>query len=249
VRPYTSDKTFQKGFVVLKFASLTKTDNFFTVHTHSKSYKLRGRHEAATVDWITSISECITRINSEDDDNNGKKDTTLSHASLWQNDRSSFYYTKSIYGRLSLEVDGQIVKLPFSKGPWLIGRSRACDVCLAGDEHVSRNHCKLEIVRNVPVLSDLGSTDGTFLNDDVSTPIVQEPLKPGDKILVGNSTIIFRVKDGSSIFTTDKSRSKCLINEGDDTDEEVSELEVEDGFSKSADNNAPPVPQNWCAPM
>jgi len=158
-----------------------------------------------------------------------KKKAKVANLNYSQNDGADFFYTKSLYGRLALEFEGNIIKLPFSKGPWLIGRSRACDVSITGDDHVSRNHCKIEIVRNVPILSDLGSTDGTFLNSS-DNPIIQAPLKPGDKILIGNSTVIFLVKEGNLIYCSNKNRGKYTINELEDSNssDSVGELHVED---------------------
>ncbi len=65
-----------------------------------------------------------------------------------------------------------------------IGRSRTCDVVI-DDPLVSRQHATV-VLGNVPVLRDLGSFNGTFVNGhrlEGSTP-----LQPGDEVIFGNQT-------------------------------------------------------------
>lgn len=69
----------------------------------------------------------------------------------------------------------------------VLGRSADADLTL-GDPEVSRKHARLDVVRGVVYLADLGSSNGTFLNgkalDDESIE-----LRPGDDIDVGNTRI------------------------------------------------------------
>lgn len=69
----------------------------------------------------------------------------------------------------------------------LIGRSRDADVVLA-DPEVSRRHARLQLAHGVVYLSDLGSSNGTFLN---GKPVKDEGIevRPGDDIDVGNTRI------------------------------------------------------------
>jgi hypothetical protein len=69
----------------------------------------------------------------------------------------------------------------------LIGRSRDADIALA-DPEVSRRHARFELVHGVVYLSDLGSSNGTFLN---GKPVEHEGIevRPGDDIDVGNTRI------------------------------------------------------------
>jgi len=52
---------------------------------------------------------------------------------------------------------------PLERPVTVIGRE-GCDITLAGDESVSRQHAQLELRGDVLIISDLGSSNGTFVN-------------------------------------------------------------------------------------
>lgn len=64
---------------------------------------------------------------------------------------------------------------------WTIGRAPQCDLVVDSDQ-VSSFHCRLAETREGYVVSDLQSTNGTFVNGRRITESV--PVKPGDKILL-----------------------------------------------------------------
>lgn len=69
----------------------------------------------------------------------------------------------------------------------VIGRGLGADIRLE-DEGVSRRHSKATVVGNGdPVLEDLGSSNGTFVNGD---RIQRHTLKDGDKVQVGSTSIL-----------------------------------------------------------
>jgi hypothetical protein len=70
----------------------------------------------------------------------------------------------------------------------LLGRGDQADIQLE-DTFASAAHAKLEMRGGVMVLEDLGSTNGTYLNDEpLSGP---QPLHPGDRIRIGDSRFTF----------------------------------------------------------
>ena len=77
-----------------------------------------------------------------------------------------------------------------------IGRSPHCDVVI-DDPLVSREHCLVQLKAEGPFVEDLSSANGTLVNDQ---RIPQALLKPGDKIRIGLSEIVFvevpRVESG-----------------------------------------------------
>lgn len=69
-----------------------------------------------------------------------------------------------------------------------IGRSLANEVVIQ-DAEVSRHHASVEARETEFILSDAGSRNGTFLNGNrIQGPV---RLKPGDRIEVGNTQIVF----------------------------------------------------------
>lgn len=69
----------------------------------------------------------------------------------------------------------------------IVGRSSECDICIE-DTKLSRQHFAIEIINNKFVISDLNTTNGTFVNGTkVST---KQLLLSGDKVLAGTSLFI-----------------------------------------------------------
>lgn len=69
-----------------------------------------------------------------------------------------------------------------------IGRDQACTVRLSSDD-VSRQHCLLRPTADGILVRDLGSRNGTFVNE---APVLTEVLlQPGDQLRVG--PLVFRV--------------------------------------------------------
>jgi hypothetical protein len=70
----------------------------------------------------------------------------------------------------------------------LLGRGDQADIRLE-DTFASSAHARLEPHGDVMVLEDLGSTNGTYLNDEpLRGP---QPLHPGDRIRIGDSQFTF----------------------------------------------------------
>src|SRR5687768_13554148 len=67
----------------------------------------------------------------------------------------------------------------------VIGRSSDLDMVLVEDM-VSRKHAKISTVGKEIVISDMGSTNGTFVNGE---KVKKQRLKEGDRILIGTSII------------------------------------------------------------
>ncbi len=70
----------------------------------------------------------------------------------------------------------------------LLGRGEQADIVLE-DSFASSSHARLVPHGDVIVLEDLGSTNGTYLNDEpLRGP---QPLHPGDRIRIGDSDFTF----------------------------------------------------------
>jgi pSer/pThr/pTyr-binding forkhead associated (FHA) protein len=94
-----------------------------------------------------------------------------------------------------LEMPGQIPGVPQSNSFTLepnpaqpilsIGRQAGNDIILA-DSSVSRRHVEVQVRPEGLVIRDLGSANGTFLNNDQLQPQVQVLVRPGDRLRIGN---------------------------------------------------------------
>lgn len=74
-----------------------------------------------------------------------------------------------------------------------IGRSLSNEVVVQ-DAEVSRHHASVEVRGNEHILTDAGSRNGTCLNGSrISGPV---RLKHGDRIEIGNTSVIFHRPDG-----------------------------------------------------
>ncbi|HEV7396674.1 MAG TPA: FHA domain-containing serine/threonine-protein kinase, partial [Pyrinomonadaceae bacterium] len=73
---------------------------------------------------------------------------------------------------------------------FLIGRNPEAHLCLPNDRFFSRNHCLLEIAPPRCFLRDLGSTNGTFVNNQRVHEVF---LKNGDQIRCGETVLFIEV--------------------------------------------------------
>lgn len=74
----------------------------------------------------------------------------------------------------------RIISIPGEE--FLIGRGHDCDLRI-NDGDVSRHHCQLRVRGQEVTLSDLGSSNGTFLNGN--RVLSQVKLRSGDEIRLG----------------------------------------------------------------
>src|SRR6516225_6171931 len=73
------------------------------------------------------------------------------------------------------------------KTPVTIGREEG-NVLRLNDERVSRFHAKVQFDNNEIIITDLESTNGTRVNNNV---VQIRRLRPGDRIGVGRSLLLF----------------------------------------------------------
>ncbi len=80
-------------------------------------------------------------------------------------------------------------RVPLGPEPCIMGRSSKCDVQL-DQESVSRNHARIQRQRANYVISDMGSTNGTYVIDELIDEVV---LRDGDQVKVGRTIFKFIV--------------------------------------------------------
>ena len=83
-------------------------------------------------------------------------------------------------------------RVQVSTEPLTIGRSPNCEVPV-DQESVSRHHCRIRFEGGEFLVRDLGSTNGTYVNDDLLAD--QGRLRHGDQLKVGRTILKFIVGD------------------------------------------------------
>ena len=72
----------------------------------------------------------------------------------------------------------------------VIGRAVDADLTIS-DNTVSRRHCAVQLTPEGPVLKDLGSSGGTYVNGE---RITEKLLSPGDKFIVGANLMVLLIR-------------------------------------------------------
>ncbi|HEX2319577.1 MAG TPA: FHA domain-containing protein [Streptosporangiaceae bacterium] len=76
--------------------------------------------------------------------------------------------------------------------PATLGRDSGTAAVVLDDRDVSRRHARIEIVDNELVLTDLGSTNGTYVND---ARVARRVLVPGDRMRIGRYELTWALVD------------------------------------------------------
>ena len=94
--------------------------------------------------------------------------------------------------KLVLDAENGAKSFQFNKTPVTIGRDPGCDFPL-DDKTVSNRHTRLSFHHSQWWVEDLGSTNGTFLNQEpVSATIV---VTTGDQIRCGNINLSIQISE------------------------------------------------------
>lgn len=89
----------------------------------------------------------------------------------------------------AVDESGQVFRVPVIRLPFLVGREAGLDLSLPS-QVVSSRHAELSIAGRHLMVSDLGSTNGTYVN---KIPVVDEmPVRDGD--ILQFATLAFRVR-------------------------------------------------------
>ena len=101
------------------------------------------------------------------------------------------------------------------KQPIIIGRSPACDITIVTDG-VSRNHLKVEAKDGSYFVTDLGSTNGTFVNEVQLVKDKSEPLNTFFPAKLGFNVYV-HLMDESDTKSLDElvARTKEELEEGE----------------------------------
>ena len=92
--------------------------------------------------------------------------------------------------------DGQMKNVPLTGGRLAIGRSSAAELCFPEDAGLSRQHFAFEPEGEDWTVQDLGSKNGTFVNNiPLKARLI---LRPGDRITAGHLVIVYSPEDAAA---------------------------------------------------
>jgi len=109
--------------------------------------------------------------------------------------------------RLLWEHEGQVIKdYPFPKGSVTIGRRKENTIVFPNPQ-VSSTHARIDKVGTDYILTDLQSTNGTFVND---LKVLSHRLSHGDRISIGKNILLFI---GTEKAKVDAERANIPLNQ------------------------------------
>ena len=90
---------------------------------------------------------------------------------------------------------GDGIRVSLTSAEAIIGRHPGCDVCIDSPD-ISRHHAKISVNDEGVVIEDLDSKNGTFVRGE--RLVESRALQDGDRIRVGDVTLVFRTATGES---------------------------------------------------
>ena len=97
--------------------------------------------------------------------------------------------TRKVTYHIAVITDSETSEIVLGESQVYLGRKETNDFILK-DEGASRIHAYISYERHRHVLRDAGSLNGTFVN---KKPVTRCDLRHGDKILIGSTTLIYKV--------------------------------------------------------
>lgn len=88
-------------------------------------------------------------------------------------------------------LNDEKITIDIPEGDSIIGASNEADIQLRdSDSYISGEHAKISRKADVLYITDLDSTNGTFLNGEKLQPGVKNKLSPGDKLILAETPVL-----------------------------------------------------------
>lgn len=181
-RKVIRENCFMEGALSVKIKKMTADDNAIVIVS---SYVDESSLAEDTINLENDVlSQTLIEVaDSSDDDKTIIADKTK----IIETMRSA--PTRKVEYNLALLTDFKTREIVFGERQIYLGRKETNDFVLA-DESASRIHAYVAYERHRHVLYDAGSLNGTFVN---KRPISRHELRDGDKILIGRTTLTYKV--------------------------------------------------------
>jgi predicted component of type VI protein secretion system len=125
----------------------------------------------------------------------------------------------------------------------LIGRSHDCNLKI-GSHEVSRRHCRILVREQDVAVEDLGSANGTFVNDDRIPPHAAVALAPGALLVIGPARFVVQYEPPLHPAGGPEALHETLVPSGTVSTPVVASpfQSAEDGFPDLASQESLPEP-------
>jgi len=149
---------------------------------------------------------------------------------------------------IMFRANGERRELSLNAGRTVIGRRNDCDIRIPLTE-VSRHHTELRVEREQVVLKDLGSSNGTFVNNQ---RVEAKKLSAGDHVIIGPVVFTLQIngepKDVRPVKTKVKRQKPAATGVGERSDvaapmdavsdDELDPISALEALASSADQTA-----------
>ncbi len=181
-RKVIRDNCFMDGKLSVKIKKMTSDENSIVVESE---FIDDAAQEEDTINLENDVlSQTLIRdVNVNDND----KTIIADRTAIIKNMRTS--PTRKVEYNLAVLSDFKTAEVICGEKQIYLGRKPTNDFVL-NDDGVSRIHAYISYERHRHILYDAGSLNGTLVN---KKPISSCELKDGDKILIGNTTLTYKV--------------------------------------------------------
>ena len=181
-RKVIRENCFMDGKLSVKIKKMSVNDNPIVIESE---YVTPTDSEVDTINLENDVLShtLIEDLNSNDNDNTIIADKTKIIKSM----RTS--PTRKVEYNLAVITDFKNAEVVCGERQIYLGRKVTNDFVLE-DDSVSRIHAYISYERHRHIIYDAGSLNGTFVN---KKPVSSCELKDGDKILIGNTTLTYKV--------------------------------------------------------
>ena len=181
-RKVIRENCFMEGKLSVKIKKMSEGDDPIVIESE---YVEPVEHE---VDTINLENDVLSHTLIEDINSNDNADTIIADKTkIIKSMRSSL--TRKVEYNLAVITDFKTAEVVCGERQIYLGRKSTNDFVLE-DDSVSRIHAYISYERHRHILYDAGSLNGTLVN---KKPISSCSLKDGDKILIGNTTLTYKV--------------------------------------------------------
>ena len=181
-RKVIREECFMEGSLSVKIKKMTADDNTIVIVS---SYVDDGEQEEDTINLENDV---LSQTLIEDADSSDEDKTIIANKSKIIETMRTAPMHKVEYN-LALLTDYKTAEIVFGERQIYLGRKETNDFVVV-DESASRIHAYVAYERHRHVLYDAGSLNGTFVN---KRPVSRHELKDGDKILIGRTTLTYKV--------------------------------------------------------